>query len=48
MIPPLLSALESRVTKDKIWRELSQELFSDLPTASLEPVLETLVNLAMP
>lgn len=44
----ILPSLEGHVTSDPTWRELSQQLFTQLPPAGLEPVLETLVNLASP
>ena len=45
---PLLPTLETYVTSDPTWQQISQELFSLLPQTGLDPVMETLVNQVTP
>ena len=45
---PVLSLLESHVTQDAVWRRVSQALFSHIPLAGLEGVLEYLVQNTSP
>ncbi len=43
-----MPSLEVRVVSQPLWSRLSQSLFSRLPSANLEAVLEHLVNYTSP
>ena len=45
---PLISTLEDHVIRDAVWRRVSQALFSHIPSAGLEGVLEMVVQTTTP